>query len=185
MIKRGKKGQFYIIVAVALVVVIAGIITITNYATTAKRPAKFYDLSEDLGIESEKVVTYGIYKEGYTGRVIEEFADSYSDYFDQMAGKGEKVFVYGNENNISMLVYTNVTKGRISLGLGKDSPVYLDVEGKDKKRTSLIPIMLPRLGEDIVINITNKEYKFTLSKGENFYFVLTKKIGNDTYVTRG
>jgi len=179
-----KRGQFYIMLVIIIIVVLAGLLVTANYVYKARKPVKFYDLSEELGIESESVVDHGIFKEKDTGVLIENFTDTYSEYFELLAGKSELIFVHGNEKNLTMLVYTNVTKGRISLGMGNNR-AYVDVEGKDKKKINLIPEILPDRGNYILVNISDSIYEFELKQGENFFFVITKQIGNDTYVTHG
>ncbi len=183
MIKE-EKGQFYIILAVIIIVIIVASLTIFNYARTAKNPVKFYDLSDELGIESESVINYGIYQEKYTDYLVENFTDTYSDYFELLAGKSDLVFVYGDEKNMTMLIYSNITKGRVSLSLG-DSKTYIDVTGKEKQKVNLVPKLLPAQGDYVLVNISDRTYNFTLHKGENFFFVLTKSIGNETHVTQG
>ncbi|MDD5149123.1 MAG: hypothetical protein PHC28_01400 [Flavobacterium sp.] len=177
-----KRGQFYILIAVVIIGVLAGLVAVTNYVNTSKTPVKFYDLSEELGIESESVINYGVYQEQNTDVLVENFTDTYSDYFQALAGNSELVFVYGNETNLSMITYSNITTGRISLEIGNVN-TFVDVEGKNKEKTSLIPELLPEFGNYVVVNITDKEYKFSLNKGQNFFFVLVKNIGNETYVT--
>ena len=178
-----KRGQIYIIIAVVIIGVIAGLLVVSNYVASNKEPVKFYDLSEELGVESEKVINYGVYNSVDTDILINNFTDTYSDYFDAMAGKSEMVFAYGNETKMNSIIYSNVSNGRISVGIG-EKQTFLDVEGKSKTKTSWNPILLPELGNYVLVNVTGSSYKFVLNKGENFFFVLTKKIGNDTYVTQ-
>lgn len=180
---EGKKAQFYIMIVVIIIAVIAGLLVVSNYVTLTKKPVKFYELSEELGIESEKVINYGVYNSENTERLIENFTDTYSDYFESVAGKSEMVFAYGNETKMNMIVYSNVSAGRVSLGIG-GSRTYLDVEGRGKTKTSWNPVLLPELGDYVLVNVTGSSYKFTLNRGENFFFVLTKRVGNETYVTQ-
>jgi hypothetical protein len=180
---KEKRGQFYIIIAVIIIAVIAGLLSVSNYLSVTRKPVKFYDLSEELGIESEKVVTYGVYKSTNVENFIENFTDTYSDYFNSMTGKSELIFVFGNETNLSMIVYSNITRGRVSLGMG-DSYSFIDIEGKDKNKTYFSPIFLPNRGNYVLVNVTGRQYSFTLNRGENFFFVISKSIGNETYVTK-
>jgi hypothetical protein len=183
MLKEGKKAQLYIMAAIIIIAILAGLLVVVNYVYKAEKPVKFYDLSEEISIESEKLVSHGIYQEKDTDKLIENFTDTYSEYFDLLAGKSDLIFVYGNYDNMTMITYTDVTKGRISLGIG-ESKAYVDVSGKGKEKTSLIPVILPENKNYVLVNISEQVYNFSLRKGENFFFVLTKQIGNETHVTQ-
>ena len=176
-----KKAQFYIVVAVIIIVVLAGLLSVTNYINTSKKPVKFYSLADELGIESGNVINYGIYQQKDTSQLIENFTDTYSDYFDRMAGRSELIFVYGNETNLSMIAYSNVTTGRISLEIGETN-TFVDIQGKAKQKSSLILQILPEFDNYVLVNVTDRQYKFVLNKGQNFFFVITKQIGEEKYV---
>ena len=106
---------------------------------------------------------------------------SLNDYFDSMAGRSELIFVYGNETNLSMIAYSNVTTGRISLEIGETN-TFVDIQGKAKQKSSLILQILPEFDNYVLVNVTDRQYKFVLNKGQNFFFVITKQIGEEKYV---
>ena len=54
------KGQFYLMAAIVIIVVIISFAAVSNYAKK-KAEIKIYDLGDELGIESEQVIDYGTY----------------------------------------------------------------------------------------------------------------------------
>jgi len=175
-----KRGQFYIIAAIIIVVVIVGLSSIANYAIVRKKPVKFYDLGEELNIESGRVVEHGIYNEIDVPSLIEDFTDKYFVNYSEEKEKGtELIFVYGNKENAKISTYTTEATGEIILTYGAGS---FTISGYDK----YIPERktLSNIGEDsIVLNIFNNDYSFSLQEGENFLFVISKKTEEETYIT--
>jgi len=57
---KGDKGQIYLITTIIIIAVVIGFVTISNYAQK-QDSVKIYDLGEELNIEGENVLDYGIY----------------------------------------------------------------------------------------------------------------------------
>lgn len=83
MIKRGigfngKHGQFFLLAAIIISVVILSLGYTVNEARVNKEPENFYDLTYELKKETGSVLNYEIYKRGsdYTGEEFRDFADS-------------------------------------------------------------------------------------------------------------
>ena len=57
----GKRGQFYLIATALIVMIVFGLVSVSNAAIVQPRPVKFYDLSADYGAETARVIDYGVY----------------------------------------------------------------------------------------------------------------------------
>ena len=55
-----KRGQFYLVAAMVIIVLIVGFAAVQNY-TKKSRTIKLIDLKEELGIESGKVLDFGTF----------------------------------------------------------------------------------------------------------------------------
>ncbi len=175
-----KRGQFYIIGAIIIITVAIGLASVTNYAQTRKKSAKFYDLSSELNQESSRVVDYGIYNEQYLPMLIEDFTDNYFINYTEEKEKGtELVLVYGNRNNVTVAIYTSEKTGKVDINYGMTSFVHTGTDKYVVNRTSKIPE-----GDLITVKVLGVEYNFNLQKGENFFFVITKKTEEETYITK-
>ncbi len=147
MAKRwDKHGQFYLIAALAIISLIIGFAILTN-SLEKNEFNKVNYLKEELEIEGEKVVDYGI----FTGdRKIEDFTKNFSDY----AGKDIDIYyITGNESNMKAYNYTNS-----------------------------IPFTQDPVNKIVNITVDGREYRFKITPGENFYFVISQDINEEKYI---
>jgi len=183
-----KKGQFYLIAAVIIVIIIVGLSGITNYVITRKKPVKFYDLSAELSEESVRVVDYGIYNEKDMDSLIGNFTDKYlagvsekRGYVDEKEKQAELVFVYGNKNEVIVSTYTSEKTGEITISYGTMEFKHTGTDRYIANRTSFTPELV---GSEhmIKVYILGVNYDFKLQKGENFFFVITKRTEEETHI---
>jgi hypothetical protein len=173
MVKRGmnKTGQFYLIAAIILAAIIIGIITVSNYS---KKEMSFevYDLKEELQIESENVIDYGIYNE-FSQTEMHELLDNFVQiYIDSESNDKDLYFVFGNENNMTLKGFQKSNQTvRLNNAIITTSPGAF-VGG-------INPV------GDLKVLIAENTYDFKLESGENFYFIIFQKIGGDEYVVTG
>ena len=174
-----KKGQFYLIAAIIIIIVIVSLSGITNYIEKRKEPAKFYDLSTELSEEGARVVDYGIYNKENIPSLMNNFLDNY--FINYTTEKEEEVvFVYGNKNNITVTTYTNDTTGVIRIKYGTSGDMGIQGAGRYKaERKTFTPSTET---DEITVTILGKEYEFTLKEGENFFFIITQESGEEKYV---
>jgi hypothetical protein len=115
-----KRGQFYLIAAIVIVSLIAGFFTVTNY-TKQEESTRVYDLSEELGIEGNQVLDYGLVQqssESTSGAqsmksLFENFTSRYSKYVSD--NSINIYFIFGNTTSISVVSY-NELSGSFFLG---------------------------------------------------------------------
>jgi hypothetical protein len=179
---KNNKGQFFLIAAIIIIVVTVGVITITNY-TEEKEAVKLYDLGEELGIESQRVLDHGTYRqldEGEMKTLMENFIQNYVDYIGET---GNLYFVFGNFNRIYAVGYQQVELGQ------EEVCIKLDDESECQSLTTMeetqeFPAPTSE-GISIVTIIIGEEgnaYTFKLKEGENFYFVIWQKFGGEKVV---
>ena len=174
-----KKGQFYLIAAIIIIIVIVSLSGVTNYIEKRKEPVKFYDLSKELSEEGARVVDYGIYNKEDIPLLMISFTDSYFINYTKEK-ETEVVFVYGNKNNITVTTYTNQSTGEISINFGTTNMGIRGAGRHQANRTTFTP----GSGEDkVTVTILENSYKFTLKEGENFFFIITRTSGEERYVT--
>lgn len=178
---KGKRAQFYLIAAIIIVSVLIGLATITNYIRTKKEPTKFYDLSEELSEEGSRVIDYGIYNEKDLPKIVENFTDEYFvEYSEEKIKGSELVFVYGNQNNVTVSSYTSENTGTVSIDYGTSS---FDLTGSEKyvvNRTSYIPSS----PYGVKVRLLGVEYDFSLKEGENFFFVINRNTTEEIYIVK-
>jgi uncharacterized protein (UPF0333 family) len=162
-----KRGQFYLVMAFILIVILIGFFSLKQ--TFNNSSIKIYDLKEELDIESASVIDFKIFQKDTSS--IEDFINLYSTYAKD--NNAELYFIYGDQTNIYKYEYTKKILGEIKMtdsGLIIELPELEKIKKKIEKEESEIQI---KFGE---IN-----YQFSLKPGENFYYVIQTQTNGETY----
>ncbi|MBD3247609.1 hypothetical protein GF378_03245 [Candidatus Pacearchaeota archaeon] len=176
MIKEDKRGQFYLLAAIILIVIISGFAAVSNY-TRKQSSIKLYDVRNELGIESGKVLDYGTLQ----GEFIEEdvhIIDHFTEKYNEYAGEDKKIFfIFGGYEKITLITYGNATQGDIELIAGGSQPITTEIPRKQIIKQTITPE-----GGEVTVKIGENKYPFELKPGENFYFIISQKIGEEQVV---
>ncbi len=178
--KKNRRGQFYLIAAIIIIAVIITVFTVTNYISK-KETIKLFDLGEELSIESENVLDYGVYNsfnEDQMDDLVTDLTEKYADY----AGEDKNLyFVFGDRQEIKVIAYQTLTEEvSISIDEGTSSPLVINEE------TGVGSATIPGTNiNNIVITVADHEYEFALRHGENFYFVISQEISGEKHVVTG
>ena len=176
---RNKKGQFYIVAAIIIVLVLAGIASVKSYAIVSPEPRAIQDLGSELKEETSRVVDYGIYNAGEDlSLLLDNFTDTeYAPYFLQKTSDTGIVFVYGNQTDLSAVQYDTESTGVISATLGTIIAGWVPA-GLYAERVSVTPT------DPLNVTILNKTFEFDLQDNEMFYFVIIQEREGETYVEK-
>ena len=68
-----KRGQFYIIAAVIILLAVAGIVGLKTYTTATPKPRTIQNMGDELKEESFRIVDYGIYNGKDTNELLDNF----------------------------------------------------------------------------------------------------------------
>jgi len=164
-----KRGQFYLIAAVIIIMILFGLVTVKNNATVQPKPVRFYDLSQDYGAEAAKVIDYGVYNKYSPAVDISERIKNISETFATSAFARDPnvklVYVYGNNDTVYV--------GNLTIIGGEIKLCYENsCSAEDVARAGGIhPTAYSNLNT-VKVNITGNEYNFDLTQEENFYFVV-------------
>ena len=175
-----KKGQFYLVTAIIIVLVLAGISSIKTYAIIHPKPRAIQDIGFELREETSRIIDYGIYNADTNLEVIlnkftnEEFAP----YFLQKTKETGIVFVYGNKTELNAVQYKEEITGTISATIGTGIANWNTVQDY-ANMTTITPNPI-----DTSINVTilNKTFNFDLQDNQMFYFVIIQEKDGETYV---
>jgi hypothetical protein len=174
---KNKKGQFYLIAAIIIVLILSGLASIKVYATVNAEPKKIQDLGSELNVEGYRIVEYGVYNSENITQLLNNFTDKdFAEYFLQKTDATDVVFIYGNKTDLYGVKYNNTITGTITATIGSGvtwSPVNTFVE-----RTRIIPT-----GSTVGVEVLNKPFNFTLQDNEMFYFVIVQEKDGEVYAT--
>ncbi|MBI5148695.1 hypothetical protein HZA33_03375 [Candidatus Pacearchaeota archaeon] len=191
-----RKAQFYIIGAVAIAIILAGLVTLVNYSITKPEPVKFYDLNKQLHYETTNIINYGVLNNQDVNATIKKFIDEqFLPYIKQKDPDIELIYIYGNSSDASVVNYGKeaifVSGSQISPGgATSTSTVSIDIGGTTAEKTVVQatryfqPFSMFLAPSRVVnVKIGDKNYDFKLSGQQQFFAILTTKKGKETYVT--
>jgi hypothetical protein len=173
--KRGeKRGQFYLIAAIIISVILIGFMAISNYLIKPGT-VSLEDTRDELSIESEKVLDYGTYNsfsEGNMKELMENFSEDYINHVQQ--GK-DSYFIFGSTGQIELVGYSQ-----------EDNVIYIDAgEGQTPVEMNAGEIASHDFNptqENVSVQLNGSNYEFELKQGQNFYFIISEEIGGEEHV---
>lgn len=171
MYKRGnKKGQFYLIAAIIIIILIFGIYSVKNYVTSNAKRTIVYDLEKEFGMEGGRIDDFAM----YNNKDQAEF-DSLINNWTEMyiSSKGQTIddfiFVYGNSSSLFIRSYNKSNVGNVCLSGQCDVMNYYTIT-RDTLETS----------NNFKLNLGNQSYNFKLQPDKNFILI----IREGDYVTQ-
>lgn len=186
-----KTGQFYLLTAIVIIALILGYVGVSNYINK-KNEAKVYDVREELNIEGNNVLEFGILNskdislkindvvQPISGEdaVIRHFIALYNGYLESVGENIEVYYILGNANDIAVYKIEDVTMGSLTLNIGGVHTSENIIQKSIKK----IEGGSKNEGGKVIITIEGNKYPFDLKEGENFYFIVSQTVGGDQYV---
>lgn len=143
----------------------------TNYSQK-KSDVNLNYLGEELTIESEKVIDYGLNNNQNIKTLLEDFTRGYPDY----SPADDSYFLFGNKNEMTLAGYKKLNSGSIIVNIsGTEEPFNL-IQGIYNSKDFSNP------KDNMTIEIEGIKYNFNLNAGENFQFILSKKLGDKKYI---
>lgn len=169
-----KRGQFFIMAAIIVVVVISGLTGVATYINIGNEQRTFYDLSKEVGFETKKVLDWGVFNDKEIDGLTESFLFKYSDYI----GQDEVIFIYGNGEGYKALRFEEDRIGSIGLDTGMVKEININRRTEKKAKVILSE-------NDVSVIINEISYDFNLREGQNFFFVIIKEVQNERFVATG
>lgn len=165
-----KRGQFYLLAAMIIIVLIGGFAAVSNYAEKTGS-TKVYDLKEELNIETGKVLDHGVL-EGVIPDIYDDFVEKFSAY----VGENQEIyFIFGNEREVTLMTLAEIETGDLII-VGESSN-FFPAEG-----TQIIEEKFEPQGNLIEVELGGVTYEFKLKPGENFFFIISQELEGEQHV---
>jgi len=177
---RNKRGQFYIIAAVIIVIAVSSITGIVTYAVAKPSPKTVLSLGSDLEKESFRIVDYGIYQKEDLDFLLESFmSGEFAPYFLKKTDNANVVFVYGDKADLYSIQYDTLSTGTISATIGGESQWTMSGDFAKKTKLTINP------GDDKVeVTVLEKTFYFQIRDNEMFYFLIIQEKEGERYVEK-
>lgn len=160
-----KRGQFYLLAAFIIVIILFGTAAITN-RSSKKEYSVVYDLSKEIDLEGALLKEYGVVSRNSISETFENFLTRYSEYVSDPTV--EMYFIYGDSSSIFLTA-------KSSLGSISSGDTNIEIEGVTKKEITTTN----KNGGKITLDFGNgkKEFSknFDVEEGEYFYYVFTQE----------
>ncbi len=168
---KSKRGQFYLLAGVIIISVVMGFVFFSN-SYERKSNVNFDYLGKELETESENVVDYGIKNNQNIKTLLINFTQEYSLYTEA----DNSYFIFGNFTEVTFAGYKKLNSGSVLIDVGSGNQQIDLIQGVYRS----VSFQNPQ--QDIKVTIDNIVYDFRLKNGQNFYFVLSKEIGEERYI---
>ncbi|MFH0808597.1 MAG: hypothetical protein V1888_03195 [archaeon] len=189
-----KRGQFFLLAAVIISVVILSLSITTNRAIVNEEPGSFYDFSYEVKREIGAVMDYEIYT-NVSGGDIDDFVDLLADDIKERSPGSDFMLIYSSDKEVKLKNY-----GAIDAYVGNNSVPVVDevVDNKVcfKKICQDIPSSINNFGEDfsyvldqtdidngnIDVTFKGNDFSFPLSRYKQVIFIMQKDVGDETFI---
>lgn len=176
--RMNKTGQFYIIAAIIILLAVAAVIGVKNYAVTKPAPRQVESMGNELNQEGLKIVDYGIFNQKNTTQLLNNFTEKYGEYFLKKTENANVIFLYGNKTVLYSTKYDSISTGKVTASI-PGAGVDWQMENSFVNRTKITSF-----GNSVTLNILEKDYVFELKDNEMFYFVIVQAKEDETYIEK-
>jgi hypothetical protein len=180
---KNKNGQFYIVAAIIIALIISGLATVATYSYARAPPVNIKDLSSNLKEETPRILDYGVYNGKDIYSLMRNFtAGDFASYFLEKTDYNNAIFIYGDKKKLYKVEYLKKNTGEISV-IGDAS---IPIQRSDVKETEITTkISKDEDGNEIIeVEILKNTYNFKLRDNEMFYFVISKQNNEETFVEK-
>jgi hypothetical protein len=176
---KNKRGQFYLVAAIILVLAVSGIIGTKTYTVSSTPEKKLTEINDELSEEGFWVVDYGLYHDDGKTNLDDFINDKFKTYFTSNLEDSTITFVYENSTeDIVQVTYEPTDSGTVSAQSGT-TEMSVATTGYEVKVQNVV-----ESAGRVIVNIEGIEEPYTITRGENqlFYFVIVQTKNGEKYI---
>jgi hypothetical protein len=174
---KNKRGQFFLIAAILIIATSVGFITISNHAIKIN-DQNFENLEQEIKIESEKIIDYGIFNGKNVGEINDLFEDDFFPAYYEKIGDYDFVFIAGEEGNWRA-IGNKKTDGEFSIDFGSGFQSFSATSGNFVEDYVFV-------SSQFSIKLEENTYgPYLVEEGQNFYYLVSKKYKEEKEVITG
>lgn len=171
-----KRGQFFLIAAIIIVMILVGLIGFINY-THFEKEDSMKELQEELENEITYTLNYGAINDLSDNEFNILFKNLSSIYINKSSDK-TNIFLYGKAPGAITAKGKNSEDLNISINVDGAESILKDGIGEFEKGYTLS-------GNLIYINISENQYTFAFNEGQNFKYFIAKYEGREKIIISG
>ena len=172
---RGKRGQFYLIAAIFIILIMFGTASIATQALVKPEPRTIKNLGNELNRETYKIIEHGVVKDTELTPLIENFSGKdMGEYILKNSEDASIVFVYENRTGYNTIAVENKGIGVIKIGGSTLTDEGLNFrEGEPEESEGFLELEVNKI-----------LYRFKTKPNEIFYFLIVKSREGEVFIER-
>ena len=180
-----KRGQIFLVAAILIVSIVISLATAVNTVKVSGNDEAFYDLAEEVGFETKKVLDYGVFNSN-SQEDINSLMDSYLENYKDYLAPEETLFIYGNAQILFAKYFDETEVGDVGIFTGT-IPILATIQYTTGQQADVKEFDDDTNGETdrVTVEINGIIYEFNLREGQNFFFVIIKDENDEKFVARG
>jgi len=194
-----KRGQFFLLAAVVISVVVISLGVTTNRAVVKKEPVNFYDFSYEVEREAGEVLDYEIYSD-IDGGSLDEFVQLLATEIRDRDPDANFMFIYGDNTEMNLRNYGAAEAfagGTLVPGASEGVISTICIGGYCQDVNEVISDFDEGVGyiqldesdmagsDDIVVTVEGHDFSFPISRHRQVIFVIQKGVGDESFVSVG
>lgn len=190
-----KRGQFFLLAAVIISVVVLSLGVTTNQAIFSEEPKNFYDFSYEVKREVSAVSEYEVYSNIDDSTNLDDFVDALSEDIKERSPESDFVFIYGDEDeSLKIRAYGNVEASVDGEDVSSTNSLSKDkvclgnfCQGLSGGISDFVDSSTVNTGDkdDIFVTFKGNNYKFPSFRNKQVLFIIQKNVGDESYVNVG
>jgi ABC-type Fe3+ transport system substrate-binding protein len=193
--KKGKKGQFFILAAVIISAIVVSFAFTANEARVNEEPENFKDLSYEVKKETGAVMDYQIYSNFNDDANLTQFVDMLANDLYEKDQNVSFMFIYGNTSNVTIRNYSpkaaRVNEGEVRGGttllksIIRYQDYYQTVEETQMTHDPEGTSWTGSFGgaESVDVEINGQKYPFKMYGQKQVIFIIQKDVGDENYIS--
>jgi hypothetical protein len=192
-----KRGQFFLLAAVVIAVVVVSLGATTNRAVVGDEPDSFYDFSYEVKREAGEVLDYEIYS-NIEGGSLDEFVQLLASEIRDRDPNANFMFIYGDNTEMNLRNYgkAEAFAGGASIPGASESAISTictgghcqdvdEVISDFDEGAGYVQLGANELSgdDDIVVRVGGQDFSFPISEHRQVVFVMQKGVNDESFVS--
>lgn len=168
-----RRGQVFLMAAVIIAGLLFALTRINNSGVSREKPEAFYDLADEIGFETKRVLDYGVINGQPSSTLAGQLLLNYTEYI----ANDDVVFIYGDASGVYAVYFQTVNL--LGIQILNDTFYSIPVITQN---SAPVEVKKDSSANTATVRILGNDYNFDLKAGQNFYFVLIKEEEGEQFV---
>jgi len=181
--RMNKRGQFYIIAAFVIILLVFGFVNLAN-KISGEKPVTIYRLKEEIILEKLHLLDYAMYNNYNDDKKLQSLEDFSQNYINS-SQENNFYFIWGNKSKLGLTAYqkysSNITVN--TMGEGENYSLTAN-QIFTKEFTNVNDRIYLSLDTDSQSLRNPISYEFSTNNTIDLHFILSIKEGNEVYLIR-